>query len=157
MPYLIDGHNLIPKIHGLNLGAVDDEIQLIKRLQGFQRRVRKKVEVYFDNAPPGRAGSQTYGSVKAHFTPEGKAADAAMIARLKRLGGAARTWTVVTSDREIRAAAKAAHARVIRSEQFARQMASASQPASKAPRAKPNIDLSPEEIDEWLELFGGEE
>ena len=37
MPYLIDGHNLIPKVAGLSLKAVDDEMQLIELLQEFCR------------------------------------------------------------------------------------------------------------------------
>jgi hypothetical protein len=44
MPYLIDGHNLIPKIPGMNLGDVDDETQLIEMLQEFCRRRRKQVK-----------------------------------------------------------------------------------------------------------------
>ena len=37
MPYLIDGHNLIPK-SGIRLEAVDDELELIAALQDFARR-----------------------------------------------------------------------------------------------------------------------
>ena len=36
MPYLIDGHNLIPKL-GLRLDLPDDEMQLIGILQEFCR------------------------------------------------------------------------------------------------------------------------
>ena len=28
MPYIIDGHNLIPNVPGLDLNKIDDEIQL---------------------------------------------------------------------------------------------------------------------------------
>lgn len=159
MPYLIDGHNLIPKIPGLSLRAVDDEIELIKHLQAFQRRIRKKIEVYFDKATPGEARTQRYGSITAHFSPEGKTADAAILTRLRQLGGDARTWTVVSSDRQVQAAARAAHARVVDAHTFAQQMASASAPASEseATLAKPDAPLSPEEIDEWLDLFGGKD
>lgn len=54
MPYLIDGHNLIPKIHTLSIKAIDDEIELVKMLQVFCQRKRKHAEVFFDNAHPGR-------------------------------------------------------------------------------------------------------
>ena len=43
MPYLIDGHNLIPKL-GLRLDSLDDEEQLIPRLQEFCRLRRAQVE-----------------------------------------------------------------------------------------------------------------
>ncbi len=156
MPYIVDGHNLIPKIPGLSLRAVDDEIELIKRLQAFQRRVRKKIEVYFDKAPPGEARMQRFGSIQAHFSPEGKTADGAILARLRQLGGDARTWTVVSSDHQVQAAARAAHARVVDAHTFARQMVSPA-PESKPAPAKPNGPLSPEEIDEWLDLFGAKD
>lgn len=155
MPYLIDGHNLIPKIPGLSLRAIDDEIELIKRLQAFQRRERKKIEVYFDKAPPGEARTQRYGSIKAHFSPEGYTADTAILNRLMQLGGDARTWTVVSSDQQVQAAARAAHARVLDAAAFARQMASASAQGTEPAASKPDGPLSPEEIDEWLDLFGG--
>ena len=35
MSYLIDGHNLIPKIPGLTLRQMDDENELIEILQRF--------------------------------------------------------------------------------------------------------------------------
>ena len=54
MPYIIDGHNLIPRIPDLSLQDIDDEMQLVEMLQDFCRISRKKVEVYFDNAPPGQ-------------------------------------------------------------------------------------------------------
>jgi hypothetical protein len=41
MPYLIDGHNLIPKL-GLRLDSMDDEQELIAILQEYARLERKK-------------------------------------------------------------------------------------------------------------------
>ncbi|MEA3350276.1 MAG: NYN domain-containing protein [Chloroflexota bacterium] len=155
MPYLIDGHNLIPTIPGLSLKTLDDEIQLIQYLQAFQRQSRKRVEVYFDNAPPGQARTQTYGSLKAHFVRRGRTADAAIMARLRKLGGDARTWTVVSSDGEVLAAARAAHARVIRSDEFARRLSCTPKQESSVPEAKPDVNLSADEVDEWLRLFRG--
>ena len=82
MAYLIDGHNLIPKIAGLSLSAIDDEQELINRLQAYCRRERKTVEVFFDQAPPGFAGTRAYGAVKAHFVRKGRTADEAIRLRL---------------------------------------------------------------------------
>jgi predicted RNA-binding protein with PIN domain len=86
MAYLIDGHNLIAKIPGLNLYDIDDEVQLIQILQIFCRQSRKRVEVYFDNAPPGNVRTRKYGLVTAHFVRRGSTADAAIQSRLKKLG-----------------------------------------------------------------------
>ncbi|MGD8751478.1 MAG: NYN domain-containing protein, partial [Anaerolineales bacterium] len=118
MPYLIDGHNLIPHIPGLDLKTVDDEMQLVKLLQDFSWRVGKRAEVYFDNAPPGGVSDRRFGPVKAHFIRRGRSADNAIMQRLLSLGKKAQNWTVVSSDREIQIHARAQQARVISSEDF---------------------------------------
>ena len=150
MPYLIDGHNLIPKL-GLSLRSVDDEMELVARLQAFCRATRKGVEVYFDGAPAGQAGTRKLGLVTAHFVRLGSSADAAIRARLKSLGRAARNWTVVTSDREVQANARAAGAQVVSSDAFAEQVIeSIRAPPSKSDKSG---GMSTEEVDEWLRLF----
>lgn len=160
MPYIIDGHNLIPNIPSLRLDAVDDEIELIQRLQRFQRKCRKKIEVYFDNAAPGESRTQRYGSVTAHFIHPNSTADAAIIRKLEELGGAARTWTVVSSDREVVKAAQVAQARHIRSEDFVDQLISTEENYGgnfNADESKFDLSLSPDEVEEWLQLFRGNE
>jgi uncharacterized protein len=101
MPYLIDGHNLIPKVPGLNLSDIDDEMELVELLQVFCRRKRKTAEVYFDQAPPGFSGRRRFGQVTAYFVPQGHSADDAIRQRLKHLGKAARNWAVVSSDHQV--------------------------------------------------------
>lgn len=154
MPYLIDGHNLIPKIPGLTLEQIDDEMRLIEMLQEFCRISRKQAEVFFDRAPAGQAGAQVYGMVVARFIREGVTADQAIRKKLNRLAGEARNWTVVSSDQEVQAAARASRAHLLASEDFARQLLSTLAPQGSLPEEKP--DIAPEEVDEWLKLFGGE-
>lgn len=149
MHYLVDGHNLIPKL-GLRLGEVDDEQMLIDRLQDFCRLRRVTVEVYFDGAPPGTVPMRRSGAVTARFVRLGSSADAAIENRLGRLGKQAGEWTVVSSDGRIQAAARAVHARVLSSEEFTRKITAASRQAVASERDK---DLSPEEVDEWLRTF----
>jgi len=43
MPYLIDGHNLIPKIPGLRLDQLDDEQSLFALLDDYFKQIRKKL------------------------------------------------------------------------------------------------------------------
>ena len=177
MPTLIDGHNLIPKL-GLSLRSLDDEMQLVARLQEFCRAERKKsLEVYFDGAPAGQVGTRKMGLVTAHFVRLGATADSAIRARLKTLGRAARNWTVVTSDRQVQADAHSAGAAVVSSEAFAarvnastrapapgRRPAKSPQGAKSAKRAKSpqgervegsakEAGMSEEEVEEWLRLF----
>jgi predicted RNA-binding protein with PIN domain len=150
MPYLIDGHNLIPKL-GLSLRSVDDELELVHRLQTFCRLQRRQVEVFFDGAPPGQDGRRAFGSVTAHFVRAGTTADFAIRARLKKLGRAAQNYTVITSDREVQAAARAAGAAVVASDEFARQVIEVLRAGSAVGSKEQGMSKS--ELDEWLTLF----
>jgi uncharacterized protein len=150
MPYLIDGHNLIPKL-GLRLDSLDDEDQLMPLLQEFCRLRRTLVEVYFDGAPPGYASTRKAGAVTAHFIRKGSSADAAIEARLAQMGKAAKNWTVVSSDGRVQKAAGAVHAGVLFSEEFAQEISRA-QTRSKAP-LKHEATLNPKEVEEWLDFF----
>lgn len=155
MPYIVDGHNLIPKVPGLTLDDPEDELQLVKLLQEFCRLNRKKVEVYFDNAPPGGQDSRSFGGVIARFVRQGTTADQAIKKKLKRLGGESRNWTVISSDHEIRDAAKSARAKVVTAEEFARQLAN--MPVSKEVAIDSEVELSQEDVEDWLDFFGFEE
>jgi predicted RNA-binding protein with PIN domain len=158
MPYLIDGHNLIPKISGLSLQAVDDEEQLIALLLEFCRRRRKKTEVFFDNSPSGQPRSQNLelGMVIARFVRQGQSADDAIRARLARLGKNARNWTVVSSDLAVQSSARAAHAHFVSSEFFAQQIEQALSAAPPNLEKQPDASLTSQEINDWLDLFGAD-
>ena len=151
MPYLIDGHNLIPKL-GLRLDSIDDEMELVAILQGFARLERRQVDVYFDGAPHASFTTRKLGTVTAHFVPLTTTADNAIRNRLNKLGKAAKNWIVVSSDRQVQAAARTAQAQVISSDSFAVTL----KQAMNSPRvAKNERAVSKEEVDEWLKLFEG--
>ena len=150
MPYLIDGHNLIPKA-GLRLDSPDDEMELVSILQEFARLKRREVEVYFDGAPTGHAGMRSFGAVKAHFIRAGQSADSAIRARLNKMGKAAKNWIVVSSDREVQSAARVNHADFISSETFVKELKAAMKSSPKADTG--DKKLSAREVDEWLKLF----
>lgn len=152
MPYLIDGHNLIPKL-GLRLDSIDDEMELIAILQEFCRLERTpagRVEVFFDGAPAPQAGTRKLGAVTAHFVRLGTTADNAIRNRLKKLGKSARNWTVVSSDREVQTEARAARAEVMSSDSFAGML---KQARNSAPKPVDDRKLSQKEVEDWLKLF----
>ena len=151
MPTIIDGHNLIPKVRGLSLQRLDDELELIQKLQTYCRVRRKTIEVYFDRAAPGRQGTRSFGAVKAHFVAERSNADSAIRQALHKLGRKARNWEVVSSDRQVQAEARAAGAAVVASEEFAVQLEDALLQAVKG--AGEAQDVSAEEVDRWLDEF----
>jgi uncharacterized protein len=150
MPYLIDGHNLIPKL-GLRLDSVDDEMELIAILQEFSRLERRQVEVYFDGAPVGQAGTRSFGTVKTHFVLLGHTADNAIRVRLKKMAKDTKNWIVVSSDRQVQADARAHRAQTISSEQFAEELARARASAPKPDASQ--RELSSTEVNEWLDIF----
>jgi predicted RNA-binding protein with PIN domain len=149
MPYLIDGHNLIPKL-GLRLDSLDDEMELIAILQEFCRLEHKQTEVFFDGAPAPQAGTRKLGPITAHFVRLGTSADDAIRKRLKTLRKNARNWTVVSSDRQVQAEARAALAEVISSDSFALLLRQA---RHSAPKPDQERKLSQKEIDDWMKLF----
>lgn len=156
MPYLVDGHNLIPKIRGLSLTDLEDEMQLLEMLQEYCRMQQKNAEVFFDNAPPGGVRVRKFGRVIARFIRQGTSADAAIYQRLQQLGRSARNWTVVSSDHAVQGAGRQAGAHVISSEKFALLLRQALQtfPQDKGKTADASLDET--EVEEWLRLFGSD-
>lgn len=152
MPTIIDGHNLIPKVPGMSLRAIDDERQLLELLVVYCRIERQKVEVYFDGAPPGSAGVRNYGMIHARYVPLGSKADDAIAKRLNGLGRQARIWRVVTSDRYVQAEARSHGAEVVPSEVFAKELMNAQIKAQE--EARGTGEISAGDVDEWLDLFG---
>ncbi|MBM3137908.1 MAG: hypothetical protein FJZ98_06950 [Chloroflexi bacterium] len=148
MPYLIDGHNLIPFMHGISLDQLDDEIRLIDLLEAYFRRIRKKAIVFFDRGQPGVDPQITRGFITARFTRPPLIADQAICNQLKKLGGAAGNYTVVSSDLDVVSFAQRKGARAISSREFAATI----QQSSKGPGAgKPTSD---DDLDYWLKQFG---
>jgi len=151
MQLIIDGHNLIPHLPGINLSDLDDEEKLISWLMRYCRIKRSKALVFFDQAPPGLSGVRSHGAVKAHFVRQGRTADDAIKVHINKLGRAVRNYTVVSSDRMVVAAARSLHAEVMSSDAFAKELMDLSEPkAENDPGSKP---LSPEEVEDWERLF----
>ena len=151
MIVIVDGHNLIPNIPGLNLSDPDDESRLIKILQEYARIRRKTIEVYFDQAPEGRSGTEQKGQVKAVFVSRRITADQAIMERLRKMGKRARNAAVISSDRQVQQAARSMHASVITSEDFSREW-------QKIVKEQPELNprsrlLSSEEVQMWEDLF----
>lgn len=152
MTYLIDGHNLIPRVPGLSLDQLDDEQELIDLLAAFSVRTGRQVEVYFDQ---GRIDSQRdfqRNRVHVHFVRKPMIADGAIISRLLGIGKAARNYSVVSGDHEVQNRARHLGAALLSPEDFARMLME-----KPAKENRPRIDTGSEEkdddIDEWLHLF----
>jgi predicted RNA-binding protein with PIN domain len=153
MEILIDGHNLIPKIPGLSLEDLDDELKLVQMLQGYARVQRHRIEVIFDKAPIGQPRQRAYGSIQVRFARSGLNADEEIRLRLAALGSKAQQYLVVSSDNRVQTYARAARAKVENSETFAQKVLAA-QSALTEKSSRLNDDrLDEQEIAMWMELF----
>jgi len=160
MHYLIDGHNLIAQIPDIELKDPYDEAKLVLRLRSWVAAGGKRqVTVIFDGGLPGGEWRHlSRGRVKAIFASEGQTADALLMNRIIMAQNPS-AFTLVTSDREILAQAKARRMSAISSEAFAQRLDEVGgsrlvkESRAKSPPTEDPI-LSQEEVDEWLELFG---
>lgn len=164
MHYLIDGHNVIAKMPNISLADPGDEVKLVLRLKSWAAAGRnRRVTVIFDGGlPGGRAPRLSSSTVTVLFAPPGKTADSLLIRHIRRVKNPPE-YTLVSSDRQVIAAAEAKRMRYWRAEEFAEWLAAQSdrhrpqKPATTSPtseREEPH--LSESEIEEWLELFGDE-
>lgn len=151
MPFLIDGHNLIGKLPGIDLDQPDDERQLLALLHAFGRRERRRIVVYFDRGALATEDPRPQAGVEARFIRRPRTADEAILLHLDRLGGEAKNWTVVSSDRKVREAARRAGARTLTSEAFAAMLRFHSPEESEPEKPPPP---SGDEVERWLKMFG---
>lgn len=153
MPYLIDGHNLIPHLKGIQLGEIDDELKLVRLLDRFAGQRQTRVEVYFDRRAPGQQGTHSWGRVQARFVDRSRTADQALGSRLLELGKRAKNWTVVSSDREVIREAQGARSRVISSSEFAQRLSSPVEPREEDVPGGGKPPLSGNDVEYWLDQF----
>ena len=156
MHYLIDGHNLIAKMPDISLDDPDDEVKLVLRLRQWTAGSRKRrVTVIFDGGLPGGAARHLSSRpVKVIFASAGQPADALLINRIQDARNPAE-FTLVSSDREVQAAAKTRKMPLVLSGTFAARLKpDPSETDTSETPAEPSLDE--EEVAEWLELFGPE-
>lgn len=155
MKWLIDGHNLIPKM-GLSLRAETDEASLLERLNEYARLTGRTIEVYFDRGRNGTAHEETVGTIRVHFASERTSADAALIYRVSKMKRND-SITVVTSDRSVQVQVRSFGARVISAEAFAAEVEEAFRnPPKRWTRPQAQRDeprLSDDEIAFWAGIF----
>lgn len=157
MHYLIDGHNLIAQMSGIQLSDVDDEAQLVARLRRWMVAGRKRrITVYFDGGLPGGRDPQlSGGSLTAVFASVGQEADGLLIRRIRKVRNPPE-YTLVTSDRVIRAAAERRGMPVIDSHAFGAALdleLAERQDTQPSESFKENPMLDEKEVSEWMQLF----
>lgn len=154
MPYIIDGHNLIAALPDVSLADIDDEQQLLEKLDRFCASTRRKVLVFFDQGQIEAGLLQSGHFLRAVFVRPPRTADDAIRAELKKLGRNAVNWTVVSSDREVKHAAQEAGASTVDSQAFAEKLILLN---DEVEPDKSEVTLSDDELEDWLRLFQSKE
>lgn len=158
MSYLIDGNNLIGRTPGLDLAAPDARLQLLRRLAGFRHlpgQRPRRLTVVFDGAPePGFPHGSSYQGVRILYPSPGSSADALIKEMVERQKNR-RALTVVTSDRALYSYVRACGIQALSCEQFNHRLQSALEAAGIEEKA--DVELNPNEVDEWMQYFGVKE
>lgn len=152
MPFLIDGHNLIGKLPDISLDDPNDEAQLVQKLAGFVARTRHRCVVVFDHGLPGGTSRMSSRGVKVVFASHRSNADKVIMDRVRRERNPA-IWTVVSSDNRVIATAQRYGMQTMRSAQFVSLMQRPPPPPKPSVDEAEDVRLTPEEVDEWMELF----
>ena len=155
MKWLIDGHNLIPKL-GLSLRSEDDEAELLDRLVEYARLTGRNLEVFFDHGANGFAHEKKVGTIKVHFVSARAKADEALIDRVIK-AKRAHELTVVSSDRHVQFQVASLGAKTVSAEKFADEMRAVfmNPPKRKTKGAAQRLEssLSEREVAYWTEIF----
>lgn len=154
MPLVIDGHNLIGSDPTIGLSDPQDEVRILHKIAEYCRTTRHRVVVYFDRAAAAADNDYSAGLLSVRFVRTPRSADEAILDHLRQLGGEAKNWTLVSSDRALRASARELGARLLPSGEFASDL---NQPSlDREPTEKPE-SVSDDELEEWMRLFRGDD
>ncbi len=154
MEYLIDAYNLL---HAWDraLPAKDDlesaRTRLLDALADYAEDSESRIVTVFDGIDLPYPDRTTHRGVSVHFSRSPKDADR-LIAELLRKTDHARETAVISSDRAVRAAAKAAGAQSIPSDEFAQILRARVQ--APTPRNSGATALSESEVQDWARTFG---
>jgi predicted RNA-binding protein with PIN domain len=158
--FLVDGHNLIGfgLISGINLHQEDDEARLVAWLRSRQSNLRQKIVVFFDGGVPGGTSlALSGGGVTVIFAAKYRTdADTLILSWLHQHRTTAQI-IVVTNDVELRQSVRSLGAQVERPAAFVQRLQQSPRRTIDSSSTKLEPKLSRSEVEEWLQLFGGDE
>jgi predicted RNA-binding protein with PIN domain len=153
MAYLIDGNNLLGSFSPESVRDPASRTILIRKLQAFQRHTRTRVILVFDGPPPADLAARPDGKFSVVFPPEGQSADEAIEELIERQQDR-RYLIVVSTDREIRAFARAHGASSISADAFGRELKTALRDRREARELeKHDPPASKLEVELWADAF----
>jgi predicted RNA-binding protein with PIN domain len=156
MPYLIDGNNLIGHMPNLALSDPESKQRLAARLMIFQAVKKTKIILVFDGPPdPALIGKNFRRKEFAVCWPDLEESADTLIEQQINKQTDYRHFYVVSSDREIQAFARTNGAKILDCGEFHKLLKSALKEFKESQALnKKDSNLSPLEVDQWLEIFG---
>jgi uncharacterized protein len=167
MSFIIDGYNLLNVVgiigRGIGPGGLERaRLALLNFLaESLEKQDVLKTIVVFDSreAPWGLPRTVRHKGLTVQYASKYPDADC-LIEELIQKDSAPRQLTVVSSDHRLQRAAKRRRARAVDSDiwyaEILRARRERQQCGSQETIAQPPVPLLPEDVDYWLEQFGGE-
>ena len=157
MPVVIDGYNLLHAARGMEGGSQLGRRQLCEMVAAWSRNTGEPVVLVFDGAAPSDAlASQLHAEgVDVVYSGVGRSADE-VINEQVRASSAPRRLMVVSTDRDIRQAARRRRCRYATSSEFLELMVRVLSRPPRVPSEPPEKrkGTPPDEVDDWLRRFG---
>src|SRR5262245_48673850 len=165
MALLIDGYNLLNVTGifaqaGLGTELHRTRVAFLNFLsKAIDQRERSKTTIVFDaaGAPPGLPRTIKHDGITVHFAQRHSDADE-MIEELLEKYREPRSLLVVSSDHRVQRAARHVGARFLDSDEWYSErlaICRGQQGPAEDATAKPNGELTPDELKYWLREFGG--
>ncbi len=166
MALLIDGYNLLHVTgifgRGIGPGGLERSRRALLNFlaESIDSTELPRTTVVFDavDAPRGLPRKVKHGEMTVHYATEYDSADA-LIEHLVAKSSAPRRLTVVSSDHRLHRAARRRRATAVDSDVWYAGLVErrrARNLPSPAPAAKPEVPLSPDQVEYWLSAFGTE-
>ncbi len=153
---LVDAYNVLHTQGVLPPRLAGIEVQGLVRLIQRSRFAGRRLTIVCDGTDSGgRSGMDALDGASVHYSGPHSEADA-VIERLLESASAARTWTVISSDRRVQRAARRARADVLDSRTFLEQLVADESHKRKdgLPPFATEVPLDRYSVAHWLEEFG---
>lgn len=154
---IVDGYNMLHLVNTYREKIASDleaaRAQLIRDVQVYQDFKKVEIAVVFDGSPdlPSAQQHQNVAGIQVSFSHAPSSADR-LIMNLVRKEKNKKRLIVVTEDREIKNFALSAGSSVLSPQAFYQRLQLPSR--DRDYQNKYEHDLSPEELDEWKDIFG---
>jgi predicted RNA-binding protein with PIN domain len=156
---IVDGYNLLRQAEKMEGWEKLTDGMMCKMISEYLRRINATGEVVFDGiGPPNKAPFENLPRLEVIFSGRRVDADSVILDKIS-LDSAPKGLFLVSSDRELQAAAKKRKAAYAKSQVFFTMMVDELDKKRKGPQEPPQkrSGITEGETDEWMKTFGFEE